>query len=220
MRSANRPSAAASVRQQPLPVTAVALACDLPEESGSTERIWIPAGVSHRIRIADPAHRARLLAALFDMKPDPELKLVLLGADVHGLPRRQQLALRARLAYLPATGGLLSCLDAWENIILPLGFRDPRRVPEVAGEVYALLTGLGMVPQALLGKLPEEMTLLERKTTGFARILLESPDLVLVENFAFGLDSVERLRIPYFAATYQARHPGGTFVQLEDVLGE
>jgi len=27
------------------------------------------------------------------------------------------------------------------------------------------------------------------------------------------------MRIPYFAATYQARHPGGTFVQLEDVLG-
>ena len=40
------------------------------------------------------------------------------------------------------------------------------------------------------------------------------------ENFAAGMDNAGRMRIPYFANTYHARHPGGTFVQLEDVLGD
>ncbi len=195
----------------------VALACELPADSGSDDRIWIPAGVSHRIRIADPAHRARLLAAIFDMKPDRDLRLVLLGAAVDSLSMKERIALRERVAFLPAAGGLLSHLDAWENIILPLGCHHPERLPGIAAEVHALLTELGMAPEVLLGKLPEEMTLIEKKITGFVRILLEAPDLVLVANFASGLDSAERMRIPYFAATYHARHPEGTFVQLEDV---
>ncbi|OGA32354.1 MAG: hypothetical protein A3G80_03045 [Betaproteobacteria bacterium RIFCSPLOWO2_12_FULL_62_13b] len=195
------------------------LACELPADSGSDGRIWIPTGVSLRIRIANPAHRARLLAAIFDMEPDPDLRLVLLGAEVNALSVEERTALRARLAFLAAAGGLLSNLDAWENIILPLGCHHPERLQGIAVEVRALITELGAAPELLLAKLPEEMTPLERKITGFVRILLEAPDLVLVENFAAGLDSAERTRLSYFANTYHARHPGGTFVQLEDVLG-
>jgi hypothetical protein len=196
----------------------VALACDLPAGEGTEEQIWIPAGVSHRIRIANPVHRRRLLAAIFDMEPDRELRLVLLGVEVDSLRLPARIALRARLAFLPAAGGLLSNLNAWENIVLPLGFRPPKNPRGIAAQVHDLLKGLGVVPEALLCKLPEEMTLLEKKIAGFARILLESPDLVLVENFASGLDSAERARLPYFAGTYHEKHPGGTFVQMEDVL--
>ena len=83
----------------------------------------------------------------------------------------------------------------------------------------ALINELGGAQELLLAKLPEEMTPLERKITGFVRILLEAPELVLVENFAAGLDSAERTRLSYFANTFHARHPRGTFVQLEDVQG-
>lgn len=217
MSAVNQPAEAAAAWPPASDTAGVALACELPADSGSDDRIWIPAGVSHRIRIANPAHRARLLAAIFDMKPDRDLRLVLLGADVDSLSMTERIEQRARLAFLPASGGLLSHLDAWENIILPLGCHHPERLPGIAAEVYALLTELGMAPEALLGKLPEEMTLIEKKIAGFVRILLEAPDMVLVANFASGLDSAERMRIPYFAATYHARHPEGTFVQLEDV---
>lgn len=219
MNTANQAVTADAVLPQALETSGVGLACELPADSGSDGRIWIPAGVSFRIRIANPAHRARLLAAIFDMAPDPDLKLVLLGAEVNALGIKERIALRARLAFLAAAGGLLSNLNAWENIILPLGCHHPERLQGIAVEVHALITELGGAPATMLGKLPEEMTLLERKITGFARILLEAPELVVVEDFAPGLDSAERMRIPYFAATYQARHPGGTFVQLEDVLG-
>lgn len=205
---------------QVVETSGVGLSCELPADSISDGRIWIPAGVSLRIRIANPAHRARLLAAIFDMAPDPDLRLVLLGAEVSALSMVQRIALRARVAFLAASGGLLSNLNAWENIILPLGCHHPERLHGIAADVHGLATELGAAPEGLLRKLPEEMTLLEKKITGFVRILLEAPDLVLVESFAAGLDSAERIRIPYFANTYLARNPGGTFVQLEDVLGE
>jgi ABC-type iron transport system FetAB ATPase subunit len=219
MNTASQPVAADAVSPRALETAGVGLACQLPADSGSDGRIWVPAGVSFRIRIADPAHRARLLAAVFDMEPDPELRLVLLGAEVDALSIQERIALRARLAFLGAAGGLLSNLNAWENILLPLGCHHPQRVPGIAAEAHALIKELGGAPQMLLGKLPEEMTPLEKKITGFVRILLEAPDLVLVENFAAGLDSAERIRLPYFANTYHARHPEGTFVQMEDVLG-
>ena len=220
MNTANQPVAADPVLPRALETSGVGLACELPADAGSDGRIWIPAGASLRIRIANPAHRARLLAAIFDMEPDPDLRLVLLGVEVNALSMEERIALRARLAFLAAAGGLLSNLNAWENIILPLGCHHPERLQGIAVEVYALVTELGGAPEMLLGKLPEEMTLLEKKITGFVRILLEAPDLVVVENFAPGLDSAGRMRLPYFANTYHARHPGGTFVQVEDVLGD
>ena len=214
-----QPAAADAALPQALETSGVGLACELPADADSNGRIWVPAGVSLRIRIASPVQRSRLLAAIFDMEPDPELRLVLLGAEVNALSMEERIALRARVAFLAAAGGLLSSLNGWENIILPLGCHHPERLQGIAVEVYALVTELGGAPETLLGKLPEEMTRLEMKITGFVRILLEAPDLVLVENFAPGLDSAERMRIPYFAAAYHAKHPGGTFVQLEDVLG-
>lgn len=219
MNSASQPAAADARSPQALETSGVGLACELPADSDSDGRIWIPAGVSLRIRIANPVQRARLLAAIFEMEPDPGLRLVLLGAEVNALDKEERIALRARLAFLAAAGGLLSNLNAWENIILPLGCHHPERLQGIAAEVHALVTELGGNAEPLLGKLPEEMTLFEKKIAGFVRILLEAPDLVLVENFAPGLDSAERARLPYFANTYHARHPGGTFIQLEDVLG-
>jgi len=220
MNTASEPVAAVAVAPRALETAGVGLACELPADADADRRIWIPTGVSLRIRIANPAHRARLLAAIFDMEPDAELRLVLLGAEVDALGVEERIALRERLAFLAAEGGLLSNLNAWENIILPLACHHPERLQGIAAEVHALVTELGAEPLMLLGKLPEEMTPLEKKITGFVRVLLEAPDLVLVENFAAGLDSAERMRLPYFANTYHARHPGGTFVQLEDVLGD
>jgi ABC-type iron transport system FetAB ATPase subunit len=220
MNNASQPVVADAALPQALETSGVGLACELPGDSDSDGGIWVPAGVSLRIRIANPAHRARLLAAIFDMEPDPGLKLVLLGAEVNALSMQERIALRERVAFLAAEGGLLSNLNAWENIILPLGCHHPERLQGIVAEVHALVTELGGVPEILLGKLPEEMTLLEKKIAGFVRILLEAPDLVVVDNFAPGLDSAGRMRIPYFATTYLARLPGGTFVQLEDVLGD
>ena len=177
-------------------------------------RIWIPMGGSHRVAALSDTRKASLLRAVLDLKPEPGARLVLLGLEVDALDPAERAALRARVAFLPAGGGLLSNLNAWENIVLPLGFHTPERLRGAAGEVDDLLKGLGADPHGLLAKLPERMSAYEKKLAGYVRILLERPELVLVEDLRGGLDAAERAGMAGFFPTYQARCPGGTFVQL------
>jgi ABC-type lipoprotein export system ATPase subunit len=149
------------------------------------------------------------------LRSELDARLVLLGVDVDGLRSEGRNSLRERIAFLPADGGLLSNLNAWENMVLPVGFHHPERLGEIAASVNDLLNELGADPHALLEKLPEGMTLYEKKLTGYVRIALDNPDLVLAEEPQGGLGSVERAAAARFPAVYLERCPAGTFVQLE-----
>ena len=81
--------------------------------------------------------------------------------------------------------------------------------------MHALLDELGGVDDNLLAKLPEHMTLYERRLAAYLRALLESPELLVVENLAAGLGPTKRRRTARFADVYHARCPGGTFVQFD-----
>jgi ABC-type transporter Mla maintaining outer membrane lipid asymmetry ATPase subunit MlaF len=192
----------------------VALGYEPPADLGE-RRVWISSGGSHRTELLGASHRRRLLAAVLDVRPDPGARLVLLGMEVDGLRPAGRAALRDRIGFLPPDGGLLSSLNAWENIVLPIGFHRGRRQDEVGEEVYGMLTGLGADPTVLLAKLPERMSPFEKKLTGYVRIALEKPDLVLAEDLHGGLDSRQREAADRFPAAYLERCPGGTFVRLE-----
>ncbi|HTF16343.1 MAG TPA: hypothetical protein VK643_16925 [Burkholderiales bacterium] len=183
--------------------------------AGEDGRIWIPKGGNHQVAGLSDARKARLLGAVLDLKSELGARLVLLGLEVDGLGPAERAALRARVAFLPADGGLLSNLNAWENIVLPLGFHAPRRMHGAAAEVNGLLEELGADPRSLLAKLPERMSAYEKKLAGYVRILLENPELVLVEDLLGGLDAADRAGAAGFLPAYQARCPGGTFVQIE-----
>jgi ABC-type lipoprotein export system ATPase subunit len=133
----------------------------------------------------------------------------LLGED-------ERTRLRACVGFVPAHGGLISNLNAWENISLPVGYHDPARLPRVPAEVHALLEDLGGTEPDLLAKLPEHMTLYEKRLAAYIRALLERPQLLVVENLAAGLGPTKRQRAARFAEAYHARCPGGTYVQLDD----
>ena len=195
----------------------VALGYEPPDGQGG--RVWILLGGSHRAAAQSETHRKRLVAAVLEVRPEPEGRLVLLGVEVEGLRPAGRAALRERVAFLPADGGLLSNLNAWENIVLPTGFHRPRRMRGIEAQVSELLRGFGADPRSLLDKLPEKMTAYERKLTGYVRISLDKPDLMLVEDTQGGLDAAERAAAARFPAAYLENCPGGTFVQLEVAPG-
>jgi D-methionine transport system ATP-binding protein len=187
---------------------------------GTAGRVWVPAGVAHRSVAVSQALKSRLVAALLGLEPQPGARLMVLGEDAGALGDRARRALLTRIAFLPASGGLISNLNGWENIVLPLGYRDPARVRSAAPRVHELIERVGGNPAALLAKLPEEMTLYEKKVAGYVRILLESPELVVTENLTGGLEPDERKRAASFPAAYHAGRPDGVFIQLEDAPDE
>jgi predicted ABC-type transport system involved in lysophospholipase L1 biosynthesis ATPase subunit len=165
---------------------------------------------THRLAAAC---KAELIAALQQLKPREGARLVVLGTPVEQLGEAERAALRARVAFVPAHGGLISNLNAWENISLPVGYHAPARLAGVPAQVRALLEELGGT------ELPEHMTLYERRLAAYIRALLEEPQLLVAENLAAGLGPTKRKRAARFADTYHARCPGGTFVQLDDSRG-
>jgi len=190
-----------------------------PSNGRGERRIWVEHGGSRRVGALTDAQRKRLVSAVLDVRPEPETRLVLLGVDVEGLRPAGRAALRERIAFLPADGGLLSSLNAWENIVLPVGFHRPAQLRAAGEAINDLLEGLVGDPRALLDKLPERMTPYEKNLTAYVRIALEKPDLLLAEEPQGSLDPAERAAAARFPHAYLERCPGGTYVSLEGASG-
>jgi ABC-type transporter Mla maintaining outer membrane lipid asymmetry ATPase subunit MlaF len=178
----------------------------------SPERISVEAPGSHCVSCA---YKEEVLAALHDLKPRNGARLVLFDTDVAGLREAERQALARRVGFVPASGGLMSSLNAWENISLPVGYHAPHKLRGAHEEVRALLDEIGGVDGDLLAKLPEDMTLYERRLAAYLRALLERPDLLVIESLGAGLGPAKRERAARFAEVYRQRCPGGTFVQFD-----
>ncbi|HJT61863.1 MAG TPA: hypothetical protein VJ797_09305 [Burkholderiales bacterium] len=179
----------------------------------SAERIWLEAPGTHSVATL---RKNELVAAVLDLQPRGGARLFVLGIEVGSLDEPQRLALLGKVGFVPANGGLISSLNGWENVTLPVAYHQPRRIPQLFDEVRELLEDLGGVEDDLLHKLPEEMTPYEKRLTAYVRALLEKPALLLVETAAAGLGPTKRRRTARFAEAYHARCPGGTYVQLEE----
>ncbi len=182
-------------------------------DAKTSQRVWLDATGEHRL---STGCKDELLAAMLDLKPRSGARLFVFGAEVGRLPETERLALLGRVGFVPASGGLISSLNAWENISLPVAYHAPARMAGVLGEVHALLEEIGGVEDNLLAKLPEEMTPYEKRLAAFIRALLENPELLVVENLAAGLGPTKQRRVARFGELYRRRCPNGTFVQIED----
>lgn len=195
------------------------LAYDPVPEEDNAESVWLETPGTHRVCAG---YVRELLSAMNDLRPRAGAKMVVLGAECEALGERERLNLLARIGFVPANGGLISSLNCWENISLPVAYHEPARLKTLLEEVQDLLEALGGIEDDsnLLAKMPEAMSLYEKRLTGFIRELIERPDLMVVENLAGGLTSTKRKRASRFVAIYHAYCPGGTFVHLEDKLEE
>jgi ABC-type transporter Mla maintaining outer membrane lipid asymmetry ATPase subunit MlaF len=179
----------------------------------SAERIWLDAPGTHSVATL---RKNELVAAVLDLQPRSGARLFVLRTEVGALAEPERQALLAKIGFVPADGGLISSLNGWENITLPVAYHAPQRIPELFDEVQELLEDLGGVDDSVLRKLPEEMTLYEKRLVAYVRALLEKPALLLVETVAAGLGPTKRRRTARFAEAYHARCAGGTYVQLEE----
>lgn len=107
------------------------------------------------------------------------------GTDLGTLSRREQLAFRRRLGYLPSGDGLLSNLSLRDNVRLPLRFGSNFKADEIEGRVDVILAMLRLnrVAQERPAQANEE----QRRRTALGRALAFDPELVLLEQPFVGL---------------------------------
>lgn len=112
-------------------------------------------------------------------------KVLVEGQELAPLPRREALAFRRRLGYLPAGDGLLQNLSLRENVALPLRFGSELSELEISGRVNVILAAVRITPAAHLR--PVQANPEQRRRAALARALAFDPDLVLLEQPFAGL---------------------------------
>ncbi len=117
---------------------------------------------------------------------------------------------------VPHNGGLISNLRVWENIVLPVQYHGIEFAGNLEDNVTTLLGRCGVEGEdaisGLLLKLPDQLSLYEKRLVGFVRAMLMSPELVIYDALNEGLSRKEFARIIKFDQIFRLYFPFRTSV--------
>jgi ABC-type transporter Mla maintaining outer membrane lipid asymmetry ATPase subunit MlaF len=196
-------------------VSALALRYDLKRDGHAPVSVAVPGGTTQRVRLPDTEARNHLVGAVLSTRCGLDEELELFGEPVRGLKRLQRGRLHERIGVLTQAMGLISNLNAWENISLEAAYHGTQPIARIAQTAREALQSLGAEPQAFLARLPDEMDPFERKLVAFLRLLAKEPALALIDGLGEGLNREQSARAARFEAEYRARQPEGTLVFVD-----
>lgn len=117
---------------------------------------------------------------------------------------------------VPHNGGLISNLRVWENIILPVQYHGIEVAGTLEDSVAQLLIQCGLEDEAaisgLLLKLPDQLSLYEKRLVGFVRAMLMGPELIIYDSLIEGLSRKELARAVRFDKIFRLYFPFRTSV--------
>ena len=117
---------------------------------------------------------------------------------------------------VPHNGGLISNLRVWENIILPVQYHGIEVVGKLEDNVVRLLGQCGLEDENavsdLLLKLPDQLSLYEKRLVGFVRAMLMNPELVIYDAINEGLSRKELTNVVKFDKVFRLYFPFRTSV--------
>jgi ABC-type transporter Mla maintaining outer membrane lipid asymmetry ATPase subunit MlaF len=127
----------------------------------------------------------RLGRFILGLERPPGGRVYVDGQEISLMPRKEALAFRRGLGYLPAGDGLLQNLSLQENVALPLRFGSNLSERDISGRVKVILAAARISAAAHLR--PVQANPEQRRRAALARALAFDPDLVLLEQPFAGL---------------------------------
>ena len=147
--------------------------------------------------------------------------VTLLGERLGSASDKALNALRREVAVVYPTGGLISNLKVWENLVLPLEYFSLYPPKEIEERGVAALKRVGYAGGLM--ELPGHLSLYSRKQVGLARAMLLNPRLVIYDEILTGLSGDERGSIIECVEEFHRETPGRTSLFLtanEDAIRE
>ena len=199
-------------------MSAPALRYDLRRDGRTPVVVEVAGGTTQRLRLPDNEAKTRLIGAVLTTRCAAGEELELFGEPVRGLRRAERARLHDRIGIVTQAMGLISNLNAWENISLQAAYHGTQPVARIAKTAHDALAALGTDPARFLARLPDEMDPFERKLVAFVRLLAKEPTLAVIDDLGEGLNREQCARAARFEAEYRARQPEGTllFVDLAE----
>ncbi|ABQ26085.1 ATP-binding cassette domain-containing protein [Geotalea uraniireducens] len=139
-------------------------------------------------------------------------RLFLFDTDISTFTDRELSAVRQRIGLIYASGGLVSNLKVWENVVLPLAYSNKFSREQIEQMGLAVLNRLGY--SGKLMALPGHIPLFQKRLAGLARTMLMDPDLVIYESPLTGLNYNERNQFLRIAREFHLEKPGRTSLFL------
>ncbi len=177
--------------------------------------IAVPVGSVRRLSLPDAESKSSFVTAVLKARCEADEELELFGTPVRSLSGAARQRVRARVGALSPIVGLISNLNAWENISLPAAYHGKPTLAEVAAITHEVLDAFGIEPRGFLVRVPDELGMLERKIAAFARLLIAGPELAIIESLDDRLSRAECARVAGFEQEYRRRHPTGTLLFVD-----
>jgi len=105
-----------------------------------------PKGAVTRVHLPDDDAKAHFVTALLKVHCEPGEELELFGETAASVASKTREKLRHRVGAVSPIVGLMSNLNAWENIALPAAYHGAPPLPEVVQLASDVLTALGAEP--------------------------------------------------------------------------
>ena len=140
---------------------------------------------SERIVLHSPPGLGKsiLLHSLAGLHSPRSGQVSVFGKDIHELEASDLDTLRLKMGYLPGEGQLMSNLGLFDNLVLPLRYHTDLTESAIKGRAEEVLTWVGL--DYIPGPLADRR---EKRLVAIARTLILSPDLLLLDEPADGMD--------------------------------
>jgi len=178
-------------------------------------QVSVPKGAVTHLHLPDDDAKAHLVTALLKARTEPGEELELFGESAADLASHQREKLRGRVGAVSPIVGLMTNLNAWENISLPAAYHGTPPLEQVAQLANDVLSAFGAEPRYFFARLPEELGMLERKMASFVRLLVAAPEFMVFDALEDGLSYAECRHAARFEAEYRARQPQGTVLYID-----
>ncbi|MDO8706878.1 MAG: ATP-binding cassette domain-containing protein [Sulfuricaulis sp.] len=166
----------------------------------------------------DSEDRKNQLFRLLAGRRRPETgNILFFGEDLFAREEDERVALFQRIGVVPADGGLISNLKAWENLLLPAWYHHGLTAEQAERPVAEIFDQLGPGEAGLkqrMGELPDRLSLYERRVVALARAMLMEPD-ILIYDFTFaGLERDVAQQLMKLTGEYHSRKAGRVSLYL------
>ena len=178
--------------------------------------VLVPVGGVTHVHLPDHDAKSHIVTAILKARCQPDESLELFGVHVADLrPHERARLRRTRIGAVSKVVGLVTSLNAWENISLPAAYHGQPQLHDVVPLAHEVLSAFDIEPGRFLARLPDELGMLERKVAAFIRALVAAPELMLFDALEDGLSPQECRRVTQFESVYRARQPTGTVLYME-----
>ena len=150
----------------------------------------LPAGAIALLITARQVESDQLVRLLLGFSRPQAGEVSVLGEEVGSLSQKALVSLRRRVAVVFPSGGLVSNLKVWDNLVLALEYHCAFAQPEILARGEAALRRVGY--QGGVMELPGNLSLYENRQVGLARAMLGEPRLMVYNTMLDGLRDGEK----------------------------